>query len=53
MDGFKVIFFDMGNTLLHFHHGESDDEKDEQGLIYLTAYLNKFNTNISIDSIRF
>jgi len=27
MDRVKVIFFDMGNTSLHFHYGKSDDEK--------------------------
>jgi haloacid dehalogenase superfamily, subfamily IA, variant 1 with third motif having Dx(3-4)D or Dx(3-4)E len=52
MDGIKVIFFDMGNTLLNFHHGKLDDDKDEQGLIYLTEYLNKFNSNITIDEVR-
>lgn len=52
MDGVKVIFFDMGNTLLHFHHGNSDEEKDEQGLIYLTKYLNKFNSNITINEVK-
>lgn len=52
MDGVKVIFFDMGNTLLHFHYGNSDEEKDEQGLIYLTRYLNKFNSNITITEVK-
>lgn len=52
MEGIKVIFFDMGNTLLHFHHGKSDDEKDMQGLIYLTKYLNKFNTKIKFDEVK-
>lgn len=52
MDGVKVIFFDMGNTLLHFHYGESDDEKDMKGLIYLTEYLNKFNFNIKFDEVK-
>ncbi|WP_160689109.1 HAD family hydrolase [Clostridium sp. C2-6-12] len=52
MDGVKVIFFDMGNTLLNFHYGNSDEEKDEQGLIYLTRYLNKFNTNITINEVK-
>ncbi|WP_373898790.1 HAD family hydrolase [Haloimpatiens sp. FM7315] len=52
MDGIKVIFFDMGNTLLHFHYGKSDDEKDMQGLIYLTEYLKKFNTNIEFDEVK-
>ncbi|MBB6217464.1 putative hydrolase of the HAD superfamily [Anaerosolibacter carboniphilus] len=52
MDGVKVVFFDMGNTLLHFHYGESDEEKDMQGLIYLTEYLNKFNENIKFDEVK-
>ncbi|SHJ29116.1 haloacid dehalogenase superfamily, subfamily IA, variant 3 with third motif having DD or ED/haloacid dehalogenase superfamily, subfamily IA, variant 1 with third motif having Dx(3-4)D or Dx(3-4)E [Clostridium amylolyticum] len=52
MDVVKVIFFDMGNTLLHFHYGKSDDEKDMQGLIYLTEYLNKFNTKIKLDEVK-
>lgn len=52
MDVVKVIFFDMGNTLLHFHYGKSDDEKDLQGLIYLTEYLNKFNAKIKLDEVK-
>ena len=48
----KVIFFDMGNTLLHFHYGKSDDEKDMKGLIYLTEYLNKCNANITFDEVK-
>jgi HAD superfamily hydrolase (TIGR01549 family) len=52
MDKVKVIFFDMGNTLLHFHYGKSDDEKDTQGLIYLTEYLNKFNINITFEEVK-
>ncbi|WP_238918959.1 hypothetical protein [Clostridium sp. YIM B02555] len=52
MNGIKVIFFDMGNTLLHFHHCKSDDDKDEQGLTYLTKYLNRFNSNITIDEVK-
>jgi HAD superfamily hydrolase (TIGR01549 family) len=52
MDGVRVVFFDMGNTLLHFHHGESDDEKDAKGLVYLTEYLNKFNANITFEEVK-
>lgn len=52
MDGVRVVFFDMGNTLLHFHHGESDDEKDVKGLVYLTEYLNKFNANITFEEVK-
>lgn len=42
----------MGNTLLHFHYGKTDFEKDMQGLIYLKEYLNKFNKNIKLNEIR-
>lgn len=52
MDRVKVIFFDMGNTLLHFHYGKSDYEKDMQGLIYLTEYLRTFNTNITFGEVK-
>lgn len=41
----------MGNTLLHFHHGKSDIEKDMNGLVYLKNYLNEFNLNITISEI--
>lgn len=52
MSNIKVVFFDMGNTLLHFHRGKPDDEKDKQGLIYLTKYLNKFDKNITLDDVK-
>ncbi|WP_425447015.1 HAD family hydrolase [Dethiothermospora halolimnae] len=48
----KVIFFDMGNTLLHFHHGKSDKEKDDKGIKYLTDFFKTFNNNIGMDSVR-
>jgi len=51
MEGIKVIFFDMSNTLLYFHHGKSDREKDLQGLKYLTKHLNKINPNITLKEI--
>lgn len=51
MNEIKVVFFDMGNTLLHFHRGKSDDEKDIQGLKLLTQYLNKFNDNITLEEV--
>lgn len=41
----------MGNTLLHFYRDKSDDDKNEQGLTYLTEYLNKFNNSITIDEV--
>ncbi|QAA32378.1 HAD family hydrolase [Clostridium manihotivorum] len=52
MDKIKAIFFDMGNTLLHFHYGQSDYEKDIHGLMHLTKYLNRFNTNIKLDQVK-
>jgi len=51
MNGVKAIFFDMGNTLLHFHYGKTDDEKNLKGLIYLTEYLNKFNPQITFNEV--
>ena len=51
MNKLKCIFFDMGNTLLHFHHGKSDDEKDIQGLKYLTEYLSKMNKDITLKAV--
>ena len=52
MSDIKVVFFDMGNTLLDFHRVKSDYEKDMQGLIYLTEYLNKFNANITLYDVK-
>ena len=49
---FKVVFFDMGNTLLHFHHGKSDHEKDIIGLNYLTSFLQEINSKILLDDVR-
>jgi putative hydrolase of the HAD superfamily len=47
-----VVFFDMGNTLLHFHYGESDDEKDMKGLLLLTEYLKSFNASIMFEEVK-
>lgn len=35
----KVLFFDMGNTLIDFHQGPSDVEKDEIGINNITNYI--------------
>jgi len=44
MDRVKVIFFDMGNTSLHFHYGKSDDEKysscQQRALLYGFYFAN-------------
>lgn len=52
LDDIKVIYFDMGNTLLHFHYGDSDEEKDMVGLCKLTEYLKKFHPKISFEEIK-
>lgn len=52
MNGVKVIFFDMGNTLLYFHHGKTDNEKYIQGLIYLTEYLKQLNPQITFKDVK-
>lgn len=48
----KVAFFDMGNTLFHFHNGDSDEVKDHFGLLLLTDYLRQFCSTISIDEVK-
>lgn len=48
----KVIFFDMGNTLLHFHFGKTDEEKDVAGINYLTDFLKQFNIKIEFDDVK-
>lgn len=48
----KVIFFDMGNTLLHFHFGKTDEEKDIIGISYLTSFLKQFNCQIEFDDVK-
>lgn len=48
----KAIFFDMGNTLLHFHYGKSDEEKNEIGIGYLTNFLKQYNNQIELDDVK-
>lgn len=48
----KVVFFDMGNTLLHFHFGKTDDEKDTIGIKYLTEFLKQYNCKIEFDDVK-
>lgn len=47
----KAVFFDMGNTLLHFHTGELDEEKNHKGLLYLTSYLSRFSSQITMREV--
>lgn len=42
----KIVFFDMGNTLLHFHFEKPDAEKDAAGIANLAAYLRRFGPAI-------
>ena len=39
IENLKVVFFDMGGTLLHFHKTLSNEVKDEIGLSYMLTYL--------------
>lgn len=39
----ETIFIDMGNTLLDFHQGPSDDEKEKLGLVEMAKYLSQFS----------
>lgn len=50
----KLVIFDMGNTLLHFHKGIfSDDEKDLIGLTCLSSYLEKrYQIKVSISQLK-
>lgn len=41
MDTIEIVLFDMGNTLLDFHQGKSDDEKVRSGLEGLRDYINR------------
>lgn len=48
----KVVFFDMGNTLLHFHFGRTDEEKDADGIKHLTNFLQQFNCKIKFGDVK-
>lgn len=48
----KVIFIDMGNTLIHFHEKGSDEEKDREGIRGLTAFLKGYATEISESDVK-
>lgn len=47
----SVYFFDMGNTLLDFHQGMTDDEKDQVGLRYLKEALEMMQVKVSLESL--
>ena len=51
---YKIVIFDMGNTLLDFHAGEhSDEEKDVIGCNNMSSYLKeKYSIEVSAKSIK-
>lgn len=52
MKSSKVIFFDMGNTLLHFHFGKTDEEKDVIGIKHLTSFLKQYNSKVEFEDVK-
>ena len=49
----KVIFFDMGNTLIHFHCGPTDEIKEQLGLDALITFLkNKKNIKLTSEIVQ-
>lgn len=51
---YKLVIFDMGNTLLDFHSGmHTDEEKDVMGTAFMSKYLmDKHKISISSDTIK-
>lgn len=47
-----IVFFDMGNTLLHFHCGKPDAEKGAEGISHLTDYLKQYNAKITPEEVQ-
>lgn len=43
---------DMGNTLLDFHKGPSDEQKDMMGLSYMSNYLKSLRYDVSVDTLK-
>lgn len=52
MEGLKVVYFDMGNTLLHFHQVLRDEEKDENGLMRMYEYIKEYNEKIDYNQFK-
>ena len=48
----KVIFFDMGNTLISFHKKGNDKEKERLGELYLLSYLQERFPEVTMDNLR-
>lgn len=51
-DNKDYIYFDMGNTLLDFHQGLTDDGKDIIGLDNMSQYLNSIGLSIAPDTCK-
>lgn len=48
----ELVIFDMGNTLLNFHAGQTDDEKDAIGLHRMQHYLEShYDSSISLETL--
>jgi len=51
-DNKDYIYFDMGNTLLDFHQGLTDDQKDLIGLNNMSSYLESLGIKISANECK-
>lgn len=53
LNNIDVVFFDMGNTLLNFHLGKTDVEKDQIGLRGLQRYIiREFKINYELEELQ-
>lgn len=52
LDDKKVIFFDLGNTLLNFHTAKNERELERLGEKYLYAYLNEKVPAVSEENLK-
>ena len=50
--GKRVVFFDMGNTLLYFHeHSEYEEQMEEMGIENLHQYLLEFFPEMTLEEL--
>ena len=48
----KLVIFDLGNTLIHYHRGHlSDDEKDYLGLLRMSHRLENWKIKVSVTDL--
>ena len=52
MRTFETVFFDMGSTLLDFHQGRSDAEKDALGLERMASWLRDRQVSVDGEGLR-